>query len=79
MSTEMSTLKMAAVILIAAGIVASFLVYAYGGFTYTREPQAAMLEPVELSVKDRERGNVPVLAGVGTIAIGGVLMVVGGK
>ena len=75
----MSTLKMAAIILIAAGIVAGLLLYAYGGFTYTRATHEAKLGPLELSVKDRERVNVPVWAGVGAIVIGGVLLVVGGK
>lgn len=75
----MSTLKMAAIILIAVGIVAGILVYAYGGFTYAREAHATKQGPLELSVKDRERVNVPVWAGVGPIDIGGVLLVVGGK
>lgn len=71
----MSALKMAAIILIVAGT----LGLAYGGFTYTRGTHATKLGPLELSVKDRERVNVPVWAGVGAIVIGGVLLVVGGK
>ncbi|MCJ8499823.1 hypothetical protein [Desulfatitalea alkaliphila] len=71
----MSALKIAAVILIVAGI----LGLAYGGFTYTRGTHEAKLGPLELSVKDKERVNVPVWAGVGAIVIGGVLLVVGGK
>lgn len=71
----MSALKIAAIILIVAGI----LGLAYGGFTYTRETHEAKLGPLELSVKDRERVNVPVWAGVGAIVIGGVLLVVGAK
>lgn len=71
----MSALKIAAVILIVAGI----LGLAYGGFTYTRGTHEAKLGPLELSVKDKERVNVPIWAGVGAIVIGGVLLVVGGK
>lgn len=71
----MSALKIAAVILIVAGI----LGLAYGGFTYTRGTHEAKLGPLELSVKDKEQVNVPVWAGVGAIVIGGVLLVVGGK
>ena len=75
----MSTIKMVAILVIAAAIFASLLVYAFGGFTYTREPHAAKLEPLELSVKDTERINVPVWAGVGAIVNGGVLLVVGDR
>jgi TRAP-type C4-dicarboxylate transport system permease small subunit len=71
----MNALKIAAIVLIAAGI----LGLAYGGFTYTKGTHEAKLGPLELSVKDRERVNVPVWAGVGAIAIGGALLVVGGK
>lgn len=71
----MSALKIAAIILIVAGI----LGLAYGGFTYTRGTHTAKLGPLEMSVRDRERVNVPVWAGVGAIVIGGVLLVVGGK
>ena len=71
----MSALKIAAIVLIVAGI----LGLVYGGFSYTRETHDAELGPIEISVQDRERVNVPVWAGVGAIAIGGVLLLVGRK
>jgi TRAP-type C4-dicarboxylate transport system permease small subunit len=69
----MNALKMVAIVLIAAGVLA----LVYGGFTYTRETHDAKLGPLELSVKDKETVNVPVWAGVGAIVLGGGLLLVG--
>ena len=71
----MNPIKMAAVVLIVAGI----LGLAYGGFSYTKETHEAKVGPIELTVKDKETVNIPVWAGLGTIAIGGVLLLLAGK
>lgn len=71
----MNPLKIAAIVLIVAGV----LGLVYGGFSYTRETHDAKLGPIEISVQDRERVNVPVWAGVGAIVIGGGLLLVGSK
>jgi TRAP-type C4-dicarboxylate transport system permease small subunit len=71
----MNAVKMAAVVLIAAGV----LGLVYGGFSYTKDTHEAKLGPLELSVKDKETVNVPVWAGVGAIVIGGALLLVGGR
>ena len=71
----MNPIKMAALVLIAAGI----LGLAYGGFSYTKETHEAKVGPIELTVKDKETVNIPVWAGVGAIAIGGVLLLLAGK
>lgn len=68
----MSAIKIAAIVLIAAGILA----LAYGGFTYTKDTHSAKIGPVELSVKEKETVNVPIWAGVGAIVIGGILLIV---
>jgi hypothetical protein len=68
----MSALRIAALALIAAGI----LGLVYGQFSYTKETHEAKLGPVELSVKDEETINVPVWAGVGAIVVGALLLVV---
>jgi hypothetical protein len=67
---EMTPVKIAAIVLIVAGV----LGLAYGGFSYTRETHEAKLGPIELSVKDTQRVNVPVWAGVGAIVIGGGIL-----
>ena len=67
----MNAVKIAAIALIAAGI----LGLVYGGFSYTEDSHDAKIGPIELSVKDRERINIPVWAGVGAIVVGGILLV----
>jgi multidrug transporter EmrE-like cation transporter len=67
----MDTIKMLAITLILAGVLA----LAYGGFSYTKHTQAAKIGPVELSVNDKETGNIPVWAGVGALVAGVVLLV----
>jgi uncharacterized membrane protein len=71
----MNAIKGIAFALILAGI----LSLVYGGFSYTKETHQAKLGPIELSVKDKERVNIPVWAGVGAILIGGALLVFGSK
>jgi len=60
-------------------IVAGALGLAYGGFSYTTESTAAKLGPLELTVKENKSVNVPVWAGAGAIALGVLLLVVGGR
>ena len=67
----MSGTKIAAIVLILAGI----LGLAYGSFTYTKETHNAKLGPLEFSIKDKETVNVPVWAGIGAI-VGGVVLLV---
>ena len=66
----MSAVKIAAIMLIVAGI----LGLVYGSFSYTKDTHDVKLGPIELSVKDKQRVNVPVWAGVGGIVAGGALL-----
>jgi len=67
---EMSAIRIVALVLIAAGILA----LVYGQFSYTKETHEAKLGPVELSVKDKETVNVPAWVGVGAIVVGSGLL-----
>lgn len=67
--------KLIGIILIIAGTAG----LAYGGFTYTKERHDVKLGPIQLSVKEKQRINVPVWAGVAGIAAGVVLILLGGK
>ena len=71
----MNALRMAAIALIVAGC----LSLVYGSFSYTKNTQEAKLGPIELSVKEKQRVNVPVWGSIGAILIGGVLLIAGGK
>lgn len=69
----MDIVKIAGVILIVAGV----LGLVYGGFNYTSSRHDADLGPIELSWSERDRVNVPIWVGVGSIAIGAALLFVG--
>lgn len=71
----MSGIKILAIVLIVAGALA----LGYGGFTYTKETHEAKLGPIEMTVTDRERVNIPVWAGVGAIVAGALLLLMRDK
>jgi drug/metabolite transporter (DMT)-like permease len=63
--------KILAIVLLVGGI----LGLAYGGFTYTKSTSTTDLGPISLEVKDRERVNVPLWAGIALVVGGGALLV----
>jgi uncharacterized membrane protein len=69
----MNAMKLLGIVLLVGGI----LGLVYGGFTYTKETHETKIGPITLSVKDKETINVPIWAGIGAIAIGGLLLVTG--
>lgn len=71
----MNAVKIAAILLIVAGV----LGLVYGGFSYTKETHEAKLGPLELSVQEKQKVNVPVWAGVAAIVLGGGLLLLGSK
>lgn len=71
----MNLVKILAILLILAGL--SGLVY--GRFSYTRETQEAKIGPLELSVNDIETVNIPVWLGVGTVVVGGGILLLAGR
>ena len=71
----MNAMRIAALALVVAGI----LGLVYGGFSYTKDTHEAKLGPIELSVKEKDRVNVPVWAGVVSIGAGAALLLFGNK
>lgn len=71
----MSTTKIVGIVLIVAGTLGLI----YGGFSYTKEKHDVKLGPLEFSVVEKEKINIPVWAGAGAIAIGVFLLLIGGK
>jgi len=71
----MGARKLVAILLLAGGVLA----LVYGGFTYTKDSHDVKLGPVEFSVKEKERVNLPVWAGVGAIVVGAGLLLAGGR
>jgi uncharacterized membrane protein len=72
---EMNSTKFIGIVLIIAGV----LGLVYGGFSYTKDTTAVKLGPIELSVKEKETVNIPMWVGIGAIAAGGLLLVLGSK
>jgi hypothetical protein len=62
----MQGIRLVAVILIVAGILA----LVYGGFSFTKERHDAHVGPFSFSVQEKERVNVPLWAGVAAIVVG---------
>ena len=60
-----------AIALLAAGLLA----LVYGGFSYTRETHEAKLGPLEISVSEKQRVNVPMWAGAVLVVAGAGLLV----
>ena len=66
----MSGIRILAIVLIVAGLLGVM----YGKFSYTKETHEAKLGSLELSFKEKETVNVPVWAGVASIAAGAALL-----
>lgn len=66
----MTATRIIAIVLIAAGVLA----LVYGGFSYTKNTETTKLGPIEFTVKDRQRVNVPVWVGVVGVVAGTVLL-----
>jgi len=64
-------MRVLAIVLLAVGVLA----LVYGGFTYTRETHEASIGPLDISIAEKERVNVPVWVGVAfTVAGAGLLL-----
>src|SRR5688572_32533893 len=73
--TTMTPVKIVGILLIVLGA----LGLAFGSFSYTKETHQAKIGPLQLSVEEKERINVPQWAGLASIAVGIVLLVAGRK
>ncbi len=71
----MDILKIAAVVLIAAGV----LGLVQGGYTYTTRTHEARLGPIDMSVNEERHVSIPVWASVGAIVLGGGLLLMRGR
>ena len=65
----MNAVKIAAIVLIVAGA----LGLAYGSFSYTKQTHDINVGPIEMSVKEKQTVNVPLVAS-GAAIIAGVFL-----
>ena len=63
-------MRMIAIVLLVAGV----LGLVYGGFSYTRQTHDATLGPLEISISETQRVNVPVWAGAILLIAGAGLL-----
>lgn len=70
----MSGLKIGALILIVAGIVG----LVYGQFSFNRNTESTTIGPIGFTVRETQRVDVPVWAGVAAI-VGGAVMLLSSK
>jgi hypothetical protein len=73
--TEMSTIKIVAILLIVAGS----LGLVYGTFSYTKETHDVKMGPIEMTVKEKQTVSIPVWGGVGAIGVGALLLLTRNK
>lgn len=71
----MNATRLLAVALLVVGVLA----LVYGQFSYTKETHGAKIGPLELSVEEKETIAIPTWAGVGAIAAGGAVLLLGGR
>ena len=71
--TERHNMRIAGIVLLAVGILA----LVYGGFTYTTETHQANIGPLDFSITEKERVNVPVWVGVAFTVVGAGLLLKG--
>jgi TRAP-type C4-dicarboxylate transport system permease small subunit len=71
----MDAIKILAIVLIVAGVLA----LVYGGFSYISDSHTTKLGPLKITTQDKERVNIPVWAGVVSVAIGAFLLLSAGK
>lgn len=63
-------MRIIAIVLLAVGVLA----LVYGGFTYTRETHQVDIGPLDFSITEKERVNVPVWLGVALTVVGAGLL-----
>jgi len=51
----------------------------YGSFSFTHDETAAKVGPLEIQVEKKETVNVPLWAGIGLMAVGGLALGFGGR
>jgi TRAP-type C4-dicarboxylate transport system permease small subunit len=71
----MNAIKMAAIALILAGVLAM----AVGGFTYIKDTHEIKIGTIELSLNQTQTVNIPLWLGLGAIGLGGLILLLAGN
>lgn len=64
--------------LLAAGLILfGVLALGYGGFSYTKETHQADIGPLHVSVDEKQRVQIPIWLGIGSLVLGAALLLTG--
>jgi len=69
----MKAMRIVGVLLLVLGL-AGFVT---GGFSFTKDTTQAKLGPLELTVKEKESVHIPQWVSLGSMVLGGVMLVLG--
>jgi hypothetical protein len=69
----MNAAKITGILLVVIGLAGFFT----GGFSFTKDKNAAKIGPIELTVKEQESVNIPQWLSLGAVALGAVVLVLG--
>jgi drug/metabolite transporter (DMT)-like permease len=71
----MNNIKIIGIVLIVAGVLGAAL----GGFSFTRDTHKASLGPINLSVAEEKKVDIPLWASVAAIVAGAAVLAAGSK
>jgi len=71
----MNSIKIIGIVLIAAGLPGASM----GGFSFTQETHKASVGPINLSLAEQKKVNIPLWASIGAIVLGAAALVAGAK
>lgn len=71
----MNSIKLFGIVLILAGLLGA----AMGGFSFTKETHKARLGPINLSVAEEKKVNIPLWASIAAIVAGAAVLVSSAK
>lgn len=71
----MNAIKTLGILLIVLGALGA----SYGGFSYTKQTEAASIGPIKLQVTEQQRVNIPLWAGLGAVGVGLMLLLTGSR
>jgi uncharacterized membrane protein YidH (DUF202 family) len=72
---QMNNIKIIGIVLIVAGVLGAAL----GGFSFTRDTHKASLGPINLSVAEEKKVDIPLWASVAAIVAGAAVLAAGSK
>jgi hypothetical protein len=71
----MNSIKIVGILLIVAGLLGASI----GGFSFTKETHQAKLGPINLSVAEEKKVNIPLWVSIAAIVAGAAVLVSGTK